>query len=74
MANTDHLKKLTITKSSSIFYENFVLLENQIHVFYHFTFKIFLIKFNLILELSLVSSYENLETLFYIDIPKTLFP
>ena len=62
MANTDHLNSVT---KSSIFQENFVLLENQIQVLYHFTFKILFLKFNLTL-----ANPENAQNSFSVPPPQ----
>ena len=49
ITSTDHLEKLTITESGSIFEENFVLSEKQMQVLCRFTFTAHFLRFSLIL-------------------------
>ena len=65
MANTDHLKKLTIYYQKQFnIVRNLCPLKRTNSGFVPLLRFIFSIMFNVILELSLVSSYENLERLF----------
>ena len=75
MVTTDHLNKLIIyyQKQFNILRKLCPLREPNSGFIITISLRfIFLINFNLILELSLASSFENLERLFQIIIPKVL--
>ena len=72
MANTDHLKK-QLPKAVQYFKKTLSSQRTKFRFYITISLRfIFLINLNLILELSLASSFENLERLFQIIIPKVL--